>query len=317
MTPDTRKVQLIGGDYEHTMALSGVRDGIEINYVTGSIMDIFRRMIAERAYEACEFSLSNYIGLKASGADWLHAIPVFPNRNFRHNTLFVRRDSDLNDPRQLRNKRIGVQEYSMTAAVWVRGFLNEQYGIHWSELDWYCEARHRRVSPPEGARVMEVSTDIESLLLAGDVDVIVAFAPQDEKLPISERRLRRLFSNPEEVERAYFRETGIYPINHCVVIRQDLLGRIPEVPATLFKAYTESKRRAYERGIGATMIPWGKRYWTDVLDFFGGDPLRYGMTAGNRKVVGKLISYLYEQRLIPRELPVDDLFVQDSLTYQE
>lgn len=317
MADPKASLELVGADHEHTMALDGVCDGVAIGYRTLPVMELFKRMIDERAYEACEFSLSNYIGLKARGADWLNAIPVFPNRSFRHNTLYVRRDSDLTDPSQLRNRKLGVQEFSMTAAVWVRGFLLEQYGVDWRDIEWYCEAKHRRVAPPAGARVTEVSTDLESMLVAGELDAIMSFGPQDEKLPAGQRKLRRLLADPEQVEKAYYRDTGIYPINHCVVIRNDVIERIPRITEILFKAYARSKAAAYQRRIGATMIPWGKHYWTETMAFFGDDPLPYGLTETNRKVVGKLIGYLHEQKLISRAPAVDELFVKGSANYRE
>lgn len=317
MAESIQTVELVGADYEHTMALDSVSDGIVIKYKARPVTEIFGRMISERAFEACEFSLSNYILLKDRGADWLHAVPVFPNRSFRHNTLFVRRDSDLVEPAQLRGRKIGVEDYSMTAAVWVRGILNEQYGVHWRELDWHCEASQKRFPAPTGLRVTCVSSDLETMLLDGQLDAMMSFGPRDERLPAEKRRLRRLIPNVEEVEKAYYKKTGIYPINHCVVVRKDLLARIPEIPRVLFQAYADSKASAYKRRVGATMIPWGKRYWTEVLDLFGGDPLPYGLTDANRMVVDKLIGYLHEQKLISERPDVDSLFVKGSAGYRE
>lgn len=310
-------VDLSGADYEHTMALDGIRHGVEIRYTARPVMEIFRRMIAERAFEACEFSLSNYILLKDLGADWLSAIPIFPNRSFRQNTLFVRRDSELVEPAQLRGKKIGVEDYSMTAAVWVRGFLNEEYGVHWRELNWCCDASQRRFAAPAEVKITPVASDLENMLLEGELDAIMSFGPRDERLPPDQRRLRRLIANVEVVEREYLQRTGIYPINHCVVIRKDILDRIPDSPQCLFEAYANSKASAYRRKLGATLVPWGKRHWTDVFDLFGGDPLPYGLTGPNRKVVGKLAEYLHEQQLIAKVPEIDGLFVSESAGFRE
>ena len=94
-----------------------------LRYTTAPLRDVFFRMLTERSYEVCEFSLANYLMLKDRGADWLHAVPVFPYRAFRHSTLYVRKDSPLREPADLRGKRIGVPDFSMTAAVWTRGIL--------------------------------------------------------------------------------------------------------------------------------------------------------------------------------------------------
>lgn len=310
-------VDLFGADYEHTMALDGVRHGVRINYNARPVAEIFGKMIAERSFEACEFSLSNYIMLKDRGADWIFAIPVFPNRSFRHNTLFVRRDGDLVEAAQLRGKKIGVEDYSMTAAVWVRGLLNEEYDVHWRELEWYCDAGQRRFATPAGVKLIPVSGDLENMLIEGELDAIMSFGPRDERLPVAKRQLRRLIANVEDVEREYYQRTGIYPINHCVVIRKDVLDRFPDLSRCLFEAYAGSKASAYKRRLGATLVPWGRRYWTEVFDVFGGDPLPYGLTKPNRMVIEKLANYLHEQKLIAKKPKINSLFVPGSAEFRE
>ena len=317
MNETQQVVELSGADYEHTMTLDGVRGGIEIRYTVRSLSEVFGRMIAERAYEACEFSLANYILLKDRGADWLFAIPVFPYRDFRQNTLFVRRDSELAGPAQLRGKRIGVEDYSMTAAVWLRGFLNEEYGVDWREVQWHCDARQPRFTAPAEVNITLVSEDLENLLLEGKLDAIMSFGPRDELLPADKRQLRRLIPQAEAVERDYFQRTGIYPINHCVVIRKDVLERAPGLAQTLFRAYAESKASAYKRKLGATLVPWGERRWKETFDAFGGDPLPYGLTKLNRKVIVKLAEYLFDQKWIARVPDIDALFFPGSSEFRE
>ena len=138
-----QNVEVYGGDYEHVLGISGAYHGIDVTYFVRPLLDIFETMLTERNYDACEFSLSNYIMLKAAGAEWLHAVPIFPYRAFRHSTLHVRRGSTLIAPAELRGKVVGVPDYSMTAAVWTRGILDEQYGVHWSEVRWVTNERQR------------------------------------------------------------------------------------------------------------------------------------------------------------------------------
>lgn len=316
--PDSiQTVEVVGADYEHTMGLGGVIEGVVIKYKAQPVTEIFGRMISERSFEACEFSLSNYIMLKDRGADWIFAIPVFPNRSFRHNTLFVRRDSDFVEPTQLRGKKLGVEDYSMTAAVWVRGILNEEYGVDWRELEWYCDATQRRFDTPADVRVTPVLEDLEDMLVEGKLDAIVSFGPRDEQLPTAKRKLRRLLANVEDVERMYYQRTGIYPINHCVVIRKDTLDRLPGLALCLFEAYADSKARAYSRRLGATLVPWGKRYWAKIFEIFGGNPLPYGLTEANRLVIETLVGYLCEQKLIAKKSKIDALFVPGSVEFRE
>lgn len=161
-------IELTGGDYEHTLGLAGIRDGIDIRYTTAPLRDVFLRMLTERCYEACEFSLSNHLMLKDRGADWLHAIPVFPYRAFRHSTLYVRKDSPLREPADLRGKRVGVPDYSMTTAVWTRGILADQYGVHWQDLRWVVSGKQRFATLP--GVTLEAAGKMDALLTPQTAD---------------------------------------------------------------------------------------------------------------------------------------------------
>jgi 4,5-dihydroxyphthalate decarboxylase len=132
--------------------------------------------------------------------------------------------------------------------------------------------------------------------------------PRDEKLPKSERRLRSLIANVQEAEEAYVRDYGVYPINHVIVVRNDALARLPRLPQALFEAYSESKKRAYKRRLGTTLMPWGMRHWIKVFDQFDGNPLPYGLTPINRSVISRLAAFLHDQKLASRELLIEELF---------
>ena len=310
------KIDLYGGDYEHVLGISGVREGIDIRYVERPLLEIFEGMLNERRYECCEFSLSNYIMLKDRAADWIHAIPVFPYRAFRHSTLYVRRDSPLKGPADLRGKRVGVPDYSMTAAVWTRGILKEQYGVDSADMRWVASGR-QRFAALAGLPLEVVQSDLEEDLVAGRIDALLTPSPADEKKPAAERRLRSLIADVQKAEEDYVRDYGVYPINHVVVIRDDALKRLPKLPQALFSAFAEAKARAYKRRLGTTLMPWGMRHWNKVFDQFGGNPLPYGLNEVNRDVVGKLAGFLFEQKLISKKPPVDDLFIAESRAFSE
>jgi 4,5-dihydroxyphthalate decarboxylase len=301
-------IELIGGDYEHTLGLAGIRDGIDIRYTTAPLHNVFLRMVTERCYEACEFSLSNYLMLKDRGADWLRAIPVFPYRAFRHSTLYVRRDSPLQEPADLHGKRVGVPDFSMTAAVWTRGILADQYGVQWQDLHWVVTGKQRFATPP-GVTLEAVDSDLEAQLVEGKIDALLVPQTADQRKPAGERKLRSLIADAQAAEEAYLHMFGIYPINHVVVIRSNALQRLPALPRALFEAYQETKARAYARKLGATLMPWGERHWTKAFDQLGGDPLLYGLNDINRKNVGMLAKYLHDQKLIERQPDLDALFI--------
>ncbi|HYC48432.1 MAG TPA: PhnD/SsuA/transferrin family substrate-binding protein [Burkholderiales bacterium] len=309
------RVQFHGADYEHVLGLSGKWHGIDIEYVTVQPpRQIFERMLEERCYECCEFSLANYIMLRDRGADWLHAIPVFPYRAFRHSTLYVRRDSPMKTPADLRGKRVGVPDYSMTAAVWTRGILKEQYGVDWADMRWVSSGRQRFEALP-GASVELVNSDLEADLIAGRIDALFTPNPADETKPEAERQLRSLIGDVQQAEEDYVRDFGVYPINHVVVIRDDALARLPDLPRALFDAFRDAKSRAYQRRLGTTLMPWGTRHWNKVFDMFGGDPLPYGLDAVNRVVVQRLADYLFDQKLISKNVDIEGLFIPQTLKF--
>lgn len=305
-----REIKLVGGDHEHTLGMSQTRAGITIRYTTAQLMPVFEKMIAERAYEACEFSMANYIMLKDRGADWLFALPVFPQRAFRHSNLYVRRDSPLEHPSELRGKRIGVPEYSMTLAVWMRGILSEQYGVHWSEMHWVTGKR-QRFPTLERVDVAATDQDLEQLLLDRGIDVLLAPRTRDARLPGPQRQIRSLIADAQAAEEACLAQTGIYPINHVVVVRADALERLPDLAGTLFDAFEDCKAAAYKRRLGTTLVPWGARYWTRMFEKFGGDPLPYGLTPSNRMTVRRLAEHLYDQKLTAGVPDIDSLFPLD------
>ena len=239
-------IEVTGGDYEHTLGLAGIRDGIDIRYTPAPLREVFVKMLNERCYEACEFSLSNYLMLKDRGADWLHAIPVFPYRAFRHSTLYVRKDSPLRESVDLRGKRVGVPDFSMTAAVWTRGILADQYDVQWQDLQWIVNGRQRFATLP-GVTLQTIDGDLETALIEGRIDALLTPESADDRKPTGERKFRTLIADAQAAEVAYLRAFGIYPINHVVIIRSDALQRSPGLPRVLFEAYSEAKSRAYAR----------------------------------------------------------------------
>lgn len=317
MTPQSEaRIDVYGGDYEHVLGIDGAKSDIKIKYVIRPLLEIFEGMLNERRYECCEFSLANYIMLKDRQAEWLHAVPIFPYRAFRHSTLYVNRDSPMKGPADLRGKRVGVPDYSMTAAVWTRGILKEQYGVDSSEIHWVASGR-QRFKALSGVRLEVGESDLEADVIAGRLDAILTPTLEDEKKPGGERKLRSLIADVQKAEEEYVRDYSCYPINHVMVIRDDALRRLPALPRALFEAYVEAKARAYRRRLGTTLMPWGMRHWNRVFDQFGGNPLPYGLTDVNRSVVDRLVGFLFDQKLISGKLAVDDLFIPASRSFAE
>ena len=302
-------VTLCGGDYEHTLGIDGYSaHGVRIRYDALPVRRIFEGMLESRSFEACEFSLANYITLRGNGHDWITAVPVFPYRAFRHGLAVTRRDSALTTLEGLAGARIGVEDYSMTAAVWFRGIAADEYGVDLDSIRWVTRAK-QRFELPAAARVEKTTDDLEEMLVRGDIDALLGFNLKDSALPASERRLRTVLADPEAEEQAYFERTGIYPIMHVAVIRNDVLEKHSASARAVAEAYAAAKENAYRRQLGTTLVPWGKSYWAKTFARFGGDPLPYGLTPSNRMVVAKLAEYLHDQGFIPAAPELDSLFV--------
>jgi 4,5-dihydroxyphthalate decarboxylase len=269
-------------------------------------------MLERRHHEVCEFSLANYLTLRGTGQDWLTAVPVFPFRAFRHSLAAVRRDSPLANLAQLAGTRVGVEDYSMTAAVWFRGLLRDEYGVDHRSITWVTREK-QRFPFPSGAPVEKTAQDLETLLHNGGIDAFLGMSLRDSALPPAERRLRPLIRDAQAEEEAYFARTGIYPIHHCVVIRNDALAREPALADAVFGAYAAAKERAYRRQLGTTLAPWGNAHWSSVFQRFGGDPLPYGLTPANHAVIDLLAGYLREQGFIEMKPAIDGVFAAPSI----
>jgi len=305
MPSDT--IVVCGGDYEHALDFGGDYGGIRLAYRPMPTRQIFERMLAERCFDVCEFSAANYLTLRAAGEDWLSALPIFPYRAFRHGFAVTRRDSPLADLGELAGKRIGVPDYSMTAAVWFRGLLADDYGVPEGAITWVTRERQRLAIPPQ-AQVERTAQDLEELLLQGRLDALLEMSLRDASAPEGSRRLRPVLADPQGAERAYYRRTGIYPIMHCVVIRSDVLRATPGLATAVWDAYSGCKTRAYHRRLGTTLAPWSARHWSETFALFDGDPLPYGL-APNRRVLERLGAYLCAQGLARTLPPLDTLFI--------
>jgi 4,5-dihydroxyphthalate decarboxylase len=294
-------IEMVGGAYPFFRHVTGVRDGLDLRYKSVGPGQSFVAVLENLPFQVNEFSLANYTMMRERGVQWMSAIPVFLNRAFRHGSVYVRRDSDLTHPSELRGKTIGASEYTQTAGVWWRGTMIDEYGLHWSEMNWVAGPKQRFVPPAEAA-VQTVQGDIEQLVIDGKIDAFLTPRTVDSNKPENERQLRPLLPDTETAERDYYARTGIYPLNHAVVIHESCLAKHPAAPKALFEACSASKKQFYADG--GNLNPWG--------DPSGDDLIPFGLTAKNREIVSTLWRYLLEQKLINRMPDMDALFVDGA-----
>jgi 4,5-dihydroxyphthalate decarboxylase len=263
-------VSLAGVDYDRTRALfDGTVPiaGCETVACAMSPEEAFHRAFRYQEFDITELSLSNTMALIARGASPYVAIPVFPSRLFRHSSIYIRTDRGIDRPEDLRGKIVGVPEYAMTAAVWIRGILQDQYGVAAAEVKWRSggleepgrEARVRLELPAEiELQPIPAGATLSGELDSGRIDALIsALAPSCLGRNPS---VRRLFPDYRGVEEAYFAETRMFPIMHIVGIRRSLVERHPWLPVNVYAAYAKAKELCYEQlatiGHLFTTLPW-------------------------------------------------------------
>jgi 4,5-dihydroxyphthalate decarboxylase len=291
--------------------------GFRLRPTVAAPEDIFALQAREGRFDVAEFSFASYLVSLGRGDRRFVAVPVFLSRMFRQSCVYVRAESSLSGFGQLRGLRVGVPEYQMTAAVWVRGLLREEYGIGNSENEWVT-FRPERIPVPTPARPGRAA-DVFEALTRGEVDVAIsARRPPPELMPLSGEAgvLRRLLPNPWEEERRYFGRTRLFPIMHLVVLRRELAERWPDLPRALYNLFCEARDRAlkalFETVTLAAASPWLVEGAEVALRLMGPNLWPYGI-GSNLGEVEALNRYLVADGLLDRPLAPEEAFAAGTL----
>ena len=294
--------------------------GIDLTFIAlDEPRQIFDRMGGTAEFDMAEMSSSEYISRFDAKRCPFVALPVFASRVFRHGFIFVNRRAGISRPADLAGRRIGVPLYTMSAAVWIRGLLKEEYGVDLSGVTWVegaLKSAGTHGNPTampllEPARIEPNASGkpLSRLLADGTVDAIIASRAVEGlgKSP----DIVRLIPDFRAAEKDYYRRTGVFPIMHLVVIRKDVYEAHPFAAQSMYDAFCASKKHAFdlmcELGALRYMLPWMTADMDEIREVFGGDPWPYGVHA-NRPTLETLVRYLADQHLISRRMPVDDLF---------
>ncbi len=313
-------------NYDRTRALmdgSVQPDGIELNYLNMPVEETFFRMLRHREFDVAEMSLSSYTVSLFRDSPFV-AIPVFPSRFFRHSCIYVNVDSGIKEPKDLIGKRVGNPEYQMTAPAWIRGILSDEYGVPVNGVT-YCTGGEEQPNRPEklkldlppDIRVEPIGPDktLSAMLASGEIDALYTARMPSSYLN-SGGRVRRLFEDYVPVEQAYFKRTGIFPIMHTVVIRREIYERERWVAQSLYKAFCQAQRMAYddlyETAALKTMLPWTTAHVEQTRRDMGDDFWPYGF-ARNEQTLATFLRYSHEQGLSKRRLDPKDLFAPETL----
>ena len=316
------KLTLACWDSDRTRALidgSVKPNGIDLDIKLLRPRETFRRMLDDQEFHASELSLASYTALIGRGDCPFVAIPVALSKIFRHSCIYVRRGAGIDKPEDLKGRRVGTSQYSATALVFMRGMLQDDYGVKNSDVHWFMgplnSFAEKRLIPlhlPEDIRLefLDTGQTLEGMFEAGELDAL--FSIYIPKLFLDgSPRIARLFPNFRDVEQDYYRRTGIFPIMHIVVVRKDVHAEHPWVAKSLYEAFCEAKDLAveslYDTDALKLALPWLIDHVEEAWRVFGGDFWAYGLEP-NRATLAAIGRYVHEQGLSPRIVEPDELF---------
>ena len=310
----TLSLTLSCGDYDRTRPLIEGRvntQGLDLTVIPLPSAQRHNRFVKNFEFDVCELQVAQYLGLKSRGAP-IAALPVFPHRRFNHSCVLIRRDSDIQRPEDLRDRRIGIQGHFNPIALWMRGVLQHEHGVHPSQVRWVSKGAENIPgwSPPPWLRLeaAPAGRSLANLLAQGELDGQILSDTGVDNLADSPH-VRRLWPNYREVEAGYYRRTGIFPIRHLVVVKEEVLRRDRQVGQTLVALFEESKQLAYRYWADhrRSSLAWFGAQQEEERALFGADPWPYTID-DNRPVLDTLLDYAFEQGLTDRRLAIEEIF---------
>ncbi|MGE0627547.1 MAG: ABC transporter substrate-binding protein [Hyphomicrobiaceae bacterium] len=313
---------------DRTRALEDGRvkvEGCDVNFFPIKPEEMFLRAFGRQEFDVSELSMSNYLSVRSRGECPYIALPVFPSRKFRHSGIYIRTDRGIDAPQDLAGKTIGVPEYQVTASVWLRGMLQEKYGVAPSDMKWRTggleQAGREETVPltlPDGVDLHPIAAGktLFGMIESGEIDALIAPRPPTAFIR-KDARVRRLFPDYVAEERAYYKETGIFPIMHVMGVLQSKTSEHPWLAFSLLKAFNESKAIAMaelrERQVCKVTLPWLEAIVDEMQELMGPDYWPFGVEP-NRTALEALSRYHYQQGLSTRHVPVDEMFAAGTYT---
>ncbi len=322
---ETLSLTLATWDHDRVMALHDGRvtvPGVTLESTIAPTQKLFPLAVTEAPYDLTEMSISSYILQLSRGGSEYIALPAFVSRAFRHSGFFARKGAGIQTPADFAGRRIGVPEYQMTAALWMRGILGDEFGVNPADIHWRTGAldqgvRRERLelALPEGMVVepIEEGETLQDLLIAGEIDGLLAPKPPQAFLD-GDDRFVRLFPDFEAAERDYAARTGFFPIMHLIGLRRSLAEEHPWLPRALYDGFVEARDLALERlrkvwqgNANRLSLPWLNASMEKTIATLGADYWSYGYSA-NRTELEAVCRYSVEQYLAERLVSPDEMF---------
>ncbi len=318
------QLSLAISDYHHVRDLINGRvrpEGIDLIPMEFPIEEIFYRMFSFAEWDVAEFSMAKYVSMIGAGTAPFRAIPVFPSRVFRQSAFYVATGASVRSPEDLVGKRIGIPEWAQTAGIYARAFLQHQCGIRLADIHWIQAGVNQAgrtekavLSLPDGIAIEQIrDRSLNELLLTGDIDGIIS-AREPAAFLARDPRIARLWSDYRPIEEGYYRDTGVFPIMHVIVIRNEMLSRHPWIAMNLFRAFDEAKANSLKSLSSivnsSVAIPWVQQAYDHAQEVLGENFWPYGIE-GNQQTLEAFLRYCNEQGVTQRAVSVEELFPQE------
>lgn len=324
------KLKIAFGEYDRTLVLTEGKvkiRNVDAMFESNPIVtEVFAGMIRDRKYDVCEVGLSYFLRTMDYDDPPFLAIPVFPNRVFRH-SIYINKHSGITKPADLKGKRIGeFAMYGHDAGVWPKGILSDDFSVEPKDCSWVIGCLDWQLKPvdwipqphPSHINIVQKSTsDLGAMLEKGEMDCLIS-ADVPKCVLDNSPNIGRLFEDHVAVEREYYKRTGIFPIMHLIAVRKEL-AQDAELLRAVYNGFCEAKdmvQKQYLHGFilnnMPTMVPWFTKLLDENKTLLGEDWWPYGMEA-NRKAVDTFLRYHYEQGLSKKRLVCEGIFVQSLM----
>jgi 4,5-dihydroxyphthalate decarboxylase len=314
------RLTVAAGDYDIIRPLKeGLVEaaGLELIFLTDmGPRERHWRLARKTEFDVCEENVGAYF-LARDQKHPITAIPVFLHRRFRHGFVFINTAAGIKSAKDLIGKQIGGTNFMPAGNIWMRGILEERYGLPHRTITWVTDrSEDIAFDAPSDLRIEMKKTDksLNDMLADGDIPAMIS-PTIPRPFVLGDRRVARLFPDYKQVEIDYYRETGIFPIMHVTTIRQEIVDKYPWVTTNLVKAFEASKQLAYQRVKNPRMVPlaWVRTAVEEQQDILGPDPWQYGLTDANRKNLETIQRYVHQQGMVSKLRRLEQLFEDTDL----
>jgi 4,5-dihydroxyphthalate decarboxylase len=309
---DTLVLKTAIATYAHTKALKDgtvTAPGVQFEHIEVSpIVAAFRRMCRALEFDISEMAITTYLTAKAYDKSFT-ALPVFVLRQFHHSPMVYNVNSGVKAPKDLEGKKVGVRAYTVTTGVWARGILATEYGVDLSRVTWVLNdeehvAEYHRHYPSNV--IYQAGANLGAMVASGELAAAIGVGRVDSA------DVKPLIPNAREAEAAWYQKTGLYPINHTVVVKDALLQADPTLAPRLFNAFKEAKAAFLHRLRSGAELSSAEQALAQRRSLVGDDPLPYGL-ARNRKAIEAVIQFAHAQNILPRPVDPEEMFARNTL----